>query len=404
MKIIKTNFILSFVLFTNLLFAQNENKHKSDSIEINKPSILSTHPLGLLFTRLEGRFNAQPTKKTALEFNISSGNVWAPPVKAYIPNLEVDRNFVSQTPWHAREFVVDVDTLNAKSIEVQNDGVIKAFNFKLDIPLNNKSDLVLTLKSFLLTGGKSPFTIFTNDKFIEDFHDKIAGGEDPFDRKLYPYNEARLRYKDRNDKTMDIRKGDFIFSGIEASYYYYPEFKKLNKKNYYLNFGSHLGINTSKYNKSVDIGLSANVIKSVEINSLKKINAGLSLGGVYRKLFKFNSEPIDLGTNNNIGYIESIIEYKYQSKGGTTHAFGMDFYVQTSLNKKDEFDYVIPTKNGTSFKSWNSGISNLYRNNNYWTLLYSFGKKNILKLYLQQDFTVNNHPDIQTGISYTIAL
>ena len=82
----------------------------------------------------------------------------------------------------------------------------------------------------------------------------------------------------------------------------------------------------------------------------------------------------------------------------------MDFYIQTSLNKKSEFDYVIPTKNGTSFKSWNSGVSNLYRNNNYWTLIYSFGKKNILKLYLQQDFTVNNQPDIQTGISYNIAL
>ncbi|WP_296386217.1 hypothetical protein, partial [Winogradskyella sp.] len=285
-----------------------------------------------------------------------------------------------------------------------NDGVIKAFNFKLDIPLNNKSALAITLKSFLLTGGNSPFTFFTNDKFIEDFHDKIAGGEDPFDRKLYPYNEARIRYKDRNDNVMDINKGDFIFSGIEAAYYYYPELKKLNKKNYYLNFGSHLGINTSKFNQSVDVGLSANLTKSFQLNGLKKINAGLSLGGVYRKLFKFNSEPIDLGTNNNIGYLESIIEYKYQSKGGTTHAFGMDFYVQTSLNKKKEFDYIIPTKNGTSLKSWNSGISNLYGNNNYWTLMYAFGKKNTIKLYLQQDFTVNNHPDIQTGMSYTIAL
>jgi len=404
MKIIKNNFILSLILFTNLLFSQNDTNQNLDLLEITKPSLLSTHPLGLLFTRLEGHFKTQPSKKTTIDFNISSGNVWAPPVKAYIPNLNRDRDFVKQYQWHEREFVVDVDTLNAKTIEVQNDGVIKAFNFKLDIPINNKSSLAITLRSFLLTGGKSPFTIFTNDEFIEGFHDKIAGGEDPFDRKLYPFNKARIKYKDRNDNVMDINRGDFIFSGIEASYYYYPEMKKLNKKNYYLNYGSHLGINTSKYNKSVDVGFSVNLIKSFEIKDLKKVNLGISVGGVYRKLIKFNSEPIDLGTNNNIGYIESIIEYKYLSKGGTTHAFGVDFYIQTSLNKKNEFDYVIPTKNGTSFKSWNSGVSNLYRNNNYWTLIYSFGKKNILKLYLQQDFTVNNQPDIQTGISYNIAL
>lgn len=404
MRIIKTYFILSLLLFTNLLSAQNDINPKADTIEISKPSILSTHPLGLLFTRLEGHFKTQPSKKTIIDFNISSGNVWAPPVKAYIPNLESDRGFISQFPWHSREFTVDVDTLNAKTLEIQNDGVIKAFNFKLDIPINNKSALVISLKSFLLTSGKSPFTIFTSDKFIESFHDKIAGGEDPFDRKLYPYDKARLRYKDRNDNVMDINGGDFIFSGIETSYYYYPEIKNLNKRNYFLNYGSHLGINTSKYNKSVDVGISTNLIKSFEIKERKKIQLGFSFGAVYRKLIKFDSNTIDLGTNNNIGYLETIMEYKYLSKSGTTHAFGADFYVQTSLNKKNEFDYVIPIKNGTALKSWNSGISNLYRNNNYWTLMYAFGKKNIVKFYLQQDFTVNNHPDIQTGIGYSISI
>ena len=85
MRIIKTYFILSLLLFTNLLSAQNDINPKADTIEISKPSILSTHPLGLLFTRLEGHFKTQPSKKTIIDFNISSGNVWAPPVKAYAP-------------------------------------------------------------------------------------------------------------------------------------------------------------------------------------------------------------------------------------------------------------------------------------------------------------------------------
>ena len=111
-----------------------------------------------------------------------------------------------------------------------------------------------------------------------------------------------------------------------------------------------------------------------------------------------------MGSNDFIGYLESILEYNYISKKGTIHSFGTDFYFQTSLNKKKEFDYIIPTKNGISTKSWNIGWANLYTNNNYWTFMYSFTKKNTLTVYMHQDLTVNNNPDIQTGISYTFEL
>jgi len=403
MNLQKKLFFVLIVILAKIAFSQEQGNSKSEFTEITKPSILSTHPLGILFMRIEGNFKARPTNKTILNFNLASGNVWAPPVTAYIPKNKADRDFVRQYQWHEREFTLNVDTLDAKTIEVQNDGVIKALNFSVDIPINKKSELSLKMKGFLLTKGKSPFSVFTNDAFIEGFHSAVAGGEDPFDRKLYPYNKARIRYKDRNENVMDLKNGDFVFSGLEANYTYFPTFKKLNSKGYYLNFGSHLGVNTSKYNSSTDIGLNGNLIKSFTLkNPNRTINIGLSLGGVIRDVITFKREQLDLGTNSSIGYLESIAEYKYLSKGGTTHAFGFDFYIQTSLNRSSEFDYIIPSKNGTSFKSWNSGISNLYKNNNYWTFMYAFGKRNILKLYLQQDFTVNNHPDIQTGIGYSI--
>ncbi len=396
-------FFVLILIYTSIGLAQEQTDLKSEFTEITKPSILSTHPLGLLFMRLEGKFKAKPTNKIIIDPNLASGNVWSPPVVAYIPNTERDRDFVRKFPWHAREFTVDVDTLDAKSIETQNDGVIKALNFSIDIPLNKMSELTLKMKAFLLTKGKSPFSIFTNDAFIEGFHSAVAGGEDPFDRKLYPYNKARIRYNDRNNNVMDLKNGDFVFSGIEANYSFFPKFEKLNAKGYFLNVGSHLGINTSKYNSSTDLGLNGNFTKSFTLkNPHRKINVGLSLGGMMRDVITFKRKQLDLGTNSSIAYLECIAEYKYLSKSGTTHSFGFDFYIQTSLNKSSEFDYVVPTKNGTSFKSWNTGISNLYKNNNYWTFMYAFGKRNTLKLYLQQDFTVNNHPDIQTGIGYSI--
>ena len=113
---------------------------------------------------------------------------------------------------------------------------------------------------------------------------------------------------------------------------------------------------------------------------------------------------MDFATNDFIGFLESGIAYSFKSSKNTMHSIAVDFYIQSSLNKKSESDYIIPTKNGIGFKSWNSGTSNLYRNNNYWALIYSFGKKVITSLYVQQDLTVNNNPDIQTGIGLKFGL
>lgn len=403
MNYLKKLSVITTTFFILTINAQTTSISEFKKDAIIKPSILSTHPFGLFFMRLEGRFKPKPTTKTNLDFSLASGNVWSPPVTVYIPNLQSDRNFVSQFEWHNREFRVDKSTLDAKTIEIQNDGVIKAFNVKISIPINDKSEILVTAKAFMLTSGNSIFSILTSDRFIETFHDKIAGGNDPFDRKLYPYNQAYIRYKDRNNNLLELTKNTFIFNGIETAYYYYPKVEKLNNKGYFLNFGSHLGINTSKYNSSIDFGLNTNIIKSFNFKN-KSINIGLSIGGVYKDVVEFENRQIDFGTNPSIGYLESIVEYKYQAKSGSIHAFGADFYLQTSLNKKNELDYYIPTKNGTSFKQWNIGAENLYKNNNYWTFMYSFSKKLTYTFYLQQDLTVNNHPDIQTGLRVKFAL
>lgn len=344
----------------------------------------------------------QPLGEYNLNITLESGNVWSPPVTAYIPNNQEDRAYISQFEWHRREFLIDVNTLDAKTIEAQNDGVIKGLRINFNLPINSKSELKIGLRSFLLTRGRFPFSLITSDDTIEFFHENIAGGEDPFDRQLYPLNEALIRYKDRNDRVMTIENGDFILSGFEFSYYRYPAnvIKGLN-----VNYGVHLGINTSQFNQSLDIGASANIIKTFSFKNDNALGIGLSLGGTKNNLVDFSDTNMDLSTNTFIGYLENLVEYSFLSKNkGTRHSFGVDFYFQTSLNKKSEFDYLIPTKNGTSFKSWNSGTSNLYRNNNYWTLMYTLTRKISTTFYIQQDLTVNNNPDIQAGICLSFNL
>lgn len=401
--------IIGFLLFVISLnsFCQEADSsllpHKKNSI--TKLSILSTHPFGIFISRQQGNFKIKPSDEPTLQISLESGNVWSPPVTNYVPNNEAVRNYVSQFPWHAREWRVDVDTLDAETFEIQTDGVIKGLRGNLSFLLGEEHELNLGIRTFLLTKGKFPMTLFTSDDFIEFFHDNLAGGDDPFDRKLYELNKAKIRYKDRNNNVLDYNEGDFIFGGLEASYYYYPKILTNTNQNLHFNFGVHLGSNLSKFNSSIDFGLSANTIKGFKLKNHKKnIQLGLSLGLLRKNIINFDSENIDLGTNDFLAHLESIIEYNLINKKENIHSFGIDFYIQTSFNKKDEYNYVIPTKNGTSTKSWNIGASNLYRNNNYWTFLYSFTKTNTLTVYLQQDFTVNNNPDIQTGIGYTFTL
>ena len=294
--------------------------------------------------------------------------------------------------------------MNAKSIEAQNDGVIKGMKVHVTIPVNHNSELKFGVRTFLLTKGKLPFSLITNDDTIEFFHDNIAGGNDPFDRKLYELNKGKIRYQDQNNNVLNIEAGNLILSGFEFSYYYYLNNSQARKNIAYINFGTHAGINTSKYNRSVDLGISANLLKVFDIKNQKKLNVGLSLGASRTNVITLKHSNIEFNNNPFIGYLETITELTFWTKKPTKHRIGIDFYLQTSLNKKSEFDYLIPTKNGISFKSWNSGISNLYKNNNYWTLLYSIEKKITTTFYLQQDLTVNNNPDIQTGINVSFSL
>lgn len=399
-----------YFVFLFLSFSFSVISQESDSLKlankkgITKHSILSTHPFGIFISRIQGNFKTHASNKTSFKISLESGNVWSPPVTNYIPNNKSDRDFLSQFPWHRREWKIDVDTLDAKTIEIQTDGVLKGLRGNVSLYLGEEHELSIGFRTSLLTKGKLPFTILTGDKFIEFFHDNIAGGGDPFDRKLYDLDKANIRYKDRNDNLLQLENGDFIVGGIETSYYYYPKSLINERKNLHINFGAHLGTNLSKYNSSIDIGLSSNAIKTFAFSSNKNFQIGLSLGVIRKNALNLKDDNIDFGTNDFIAHVESVLEYNYVSKKRTIHSFGIDFYIQTSLNNKDEYDYIVPVKNGTSTKAWNLGSSNLYKNNNYWTFLYSFTKKNTLTLYLQQDFTVNNNPDIQTGISYSFNL
>lgn len=371
---------------------------------ITKHSILSTHPFGVFISRIQGNFKTHTSKKTRLNISLESGNVWGAPVKTYIPDDKDIRNFLKNIIWDQAQYYFDEDTLSTKSYDLQIDGVIKGLRANFEINLSKEHELNIGLRLYMLTKGSLPFTLLSSDNFIEYFHKNISGGYDPFDRNAFELNKAYIKYIDRNGNKMEINSGDFFIGGFETNYYYYPETLINQNKNLHFNFGTHIGTNISKYNYSIDLGLSANTIKTYTFNNRKNFQLGLSLGFTRKNAINFKDDNIDFGTNDFVGYLENALEFNYVSKKSIIHSFGTIFYFQTTLNKKDEFEYIIPIRHPDAYNSWGHGVNNLYKTNNYWSFLYSFTKKNTITIYIQQDLTVNNNPDLQTGIGYSFKL
>jgi len=399
--------ILCLLLHSMPVLLKAQDHRTTNFIEKNgiyKHSILSTHPFGIFFSRLNNNFKNHISNDTELSISLESGNIWGPFVKTYIPNDDDIRNLVSQREWHQRQYLLNEDTISAKTFEIKTDGVIKGLRANINIKVNNTQEVNLGIRTYMLTKGKFPFSVLTGDNFIEKFHDKVAGGEDPFDRGVFGLNQAEISYTDRNGRQLTLESGDFMATGIESAYYWYPEFLINDKNNIHINIGGHIGTNLSKYNSSMDIGMTSSGIKDFSILKPNDFSLGIGLGLLRKNIIEFKSDNLELGTNDYIGNLESVMEYHFVSSGNTTHAFSANFYLQTSLNSKKEFDYIIPIRPVDGHKSWGHGTTNLYKNNDYWTFMYTFSRKVVTSFYFQQDFTVNNNPDIQTGISMRFRL
>ena len=198
---------------------------------------LSVHPFGVFISRINNNFQLKPDRKISISANISSGNVWLPYVKAYNPLNEDDRIAMKKIVWHKRQYEYDLINSPSKTTEFHADGVIRQYQVKFNYPISDKHELKTDIRMFSLDRGNVPASLLTSVKFIEWYHSNIAGGEDLFGRKAYGLDQARIRYKDENGKRLELDNGDFMFSGIDLSYYYYPHFNSFEKHRIYTNVG-----------------------------------------------------------------------------------------------------------------------------------------------------------------------
>lgn len=391
-------FIISFLGFSQ----------EKDSVQlkngIENPSLLSTHHFGIFSSRINSNFKIRPPEKSTLEFSYGSGNIFQPFVEAHLPKNSQVREALSQVVWYDRQFnFIDQKTTPADYMNIVVDAVIKEFRVKYTTQISKNSELGIILRSYLITDGSYPFSFFTSDESIEWFHSNIAGGEDPFGRRYYGLNQVNFKYTDRNGRILELKENDFFIGGLEANYFYYP--KLFKDKNLHTNFGVHLGINTAKYNQSVDVGLSANAIKEWSFNNGNEFRFALGTSLLHKNLINFD-EVIELGNNTFLGTLDTQVEYTKYTQKKNFHSFGVHYQLQTRFSKKvEESYYRLLGKWQEINAGWHNGISTLYKNLTAWNFIYTYGTpKYKLSLYLKEDLLVHNAPDVQTGISVKIPI
>jgi hypothetical protein len=371
---------------------------------IENPSLLSTHHFGIFSSRINTNFKYTPSSKPTLSFNYASGNNFHPFVEAYFPKAPAVRQQLSQIIWHDRPFnFIDQETTPADYMNIVIDAVIKEFRVNANIPINRQHELAITMRSYLITKGKYPFSFFASDESIEWFHSNVAGGEDPFGRRFYGLNQVNFTYQDRNGRVLNLNHNAFFIGGFEVSHYYYPKLGINDTKNIYLNFGTHLGWNTSRFNASIDTGISANAIKRLPLKNNHELNFAFGANLLRKNLINFK-DVIDLGNNPYLATLEGEIEITKYTKKGNFNAFGINYQAQTRYNKKEEADYfkllgLWQEING----GWQNGVFTLYKPQVNWNFIYTYGTpKFLLSLFVKEDFLVNNAPDFQTGVQLKV--
>ncbi|MGO4905288.1 hypothetical protein [Flavobacterium sp. W20_MBD1_R3] len=394
--------IIIVLIFISVASAQSKKEDSlrfeiENDMDIIKPNLLSNHPLGMYISRINHNFKVRSPEKYSFSFDVSSANVVLPYVKSYELTNTIDRVFAANFPWHDREYNFDLNSVPSQTKEFTADGVIRSYKFTFSLPLNAHHELSLGIRSYSLDKGKYPFSLFTSDESIEWFHSNIAGGEDPFSRRYYGLNQAKIEFRDENNRFINMNNGDFQFPGIEINYFYYPPLEINKKQRIYLNFGTHLGINLSRFNPVADIGISSSAMKKIFVQNKNLLTIGLSAGALRQRFFKYGNQ-VNFSNQTFLYSFEGLLDYKRKLKNHNFISYGINYSFQTSYEASKDFDHIVLT--GQRIKThWQQTFSHLYKNLEGWTFICTYSVKQLsYYVSIREDLRLDNAPDIQTAV------
>ncbi|KQC33149.1 hypothetical protein AAU57_07355 [Nonlabens sp. YIK11] len=373
---------------------------------MDKLNLLSTHPFGIFISRISQNFKKEPVSDVTMRVQQQSGNVFQPELKAYLPEDPSIREDFSNTTWFFRIFdFQDQETTPAQIFHFEFDAVLKVYRVDLEIPINAKSELQLGLRGFIAVKGNYPFSYFSSDSSIEWFHSNVAGGEDAFGRRFYGLNQVNFEYTDASGRELSMQHGELFLGGMEVAYHYYPKIDWLEKQQIYANLALHSGWNITRFNRSVDAGVSANLLKEWNMKNGNFWKLGLGGSVLRRNLLEFD-QNVDLGNNAFLGSSEIMVEWTDITDRGNYNSIGLNYQEQTRYRKKAEEDYFYLEGDWSSINAgWHNAYTTLLESLSSWTFHYTHGRERIQYfVYLKEDLKVNNAPDLESGIGVRFKL
>jgi len=400
--------ILAYVLCSVSVQAQNFDD-KAPALTpngIDKLHVASTHPFGIFSSRISQNFQQAPVQDITVRLQQQSGNVFQPRLKAFLPENQNIRDAFSDTPWFLRVFdFVNQEETPAQIFDFELDAILKVYRLDVRIPIAKRHELHVGTRFFTAVRGSNPWSFFSSDETIEWFHSNIAGGEDAFGRRFYGLNKVRFTYTDAQGRSLQLKRGEFFLGGIEVSHFYYPEIPWATKNNISINTGVTAGWNTTRFNNSLDIGLQLNVLKSWYFKNKQSLSAGLGISTLRRNLIDFK-ENVSLGNNNYLGAAEVAVAWTLPTKQGNYNSLAILYQHQTSYRKKEEQDYFHLKGNWQDINAgWHHAFTTLVEDLSSWSLMYTHGRKKIqYHVYFKEDLSVNNAPDVESGIGVTFKL
>jgi len=398
-------FGILFIFYFSIGYAQksSDSTFEKKTYLIYKANTLSTHPLAIFMSRMAPNFQTKTVSKISLQLNFSQGNVWLPYVKAYIPINESDRQKMKSISWHTRAYAFDTLHSPYKTMTFEADGIIRLFQPEIQIPINSKNQIDFGLHMFVLGKGKVPTALITSDNFLEWFHSNIAGGEDPFARKYYGLNKAKIVYKDSENRQFILSAGDFMLTGITVKHTYLPSSAFLKKHRIFITTAAQLGWNTTKINPSIDLGLGISILKKIKLSPSKTIFAGANSSILAPKIWHFGSGVL-LSDRHLLYQQEIAIHYQKRITANKFFSISTTYTIQSAYNRPQDFDYMVLTGQRVT-PHWHLTISHLYSTLTANNLIFTFKKNKITYwFYIREDFLVDNAPDIQVGYGVNFKL
>ncbi len=387
--------VLKAVLFFLIITSGRSAFCQKDSINIWKPYLLSNHPLGIFTSRINHNFNSHASSKYQVSFTLSRGNVWLPEVVSNHLTKKADQDFYSKILWHERESTFKLNPAESKQEILMADGIFSSYYLQLNGPLSKKADFNFSIKANQISGGKVPFSLLTSDQLLEWFHTNIAGGEDPFGRKLYDFNQNKFFYQDKNGGIINIEDDRLLLTEVSFDAYFYPVFSYFEKHNIKINTGIHTGGSIINNKVNFDLGLMSTLSKKIYSKKRLTIHTGFAGSALTPNIIK--SSKVSINQNKVLFSLESQWNFVRKIKPTRDFIFGINYHLQSAFQPTSELDNIVLTGK-RNVSHWHYAGRSLHLGSQGWSFIFSIRNKAFTySTFFREDFVVDNAPDFQVG-------